>query len=64
MMKDELDRNHQTCSAANEQQKQSLTQSDLAQLSDPDKQAEYRREYLAQLRQRACPGCGESVDLF
>ncbi|MDZ4656529.1 MAG: hypothetical protein SH868_03005 [Bythopirellula sp.] len=39
-----------------------LTPDELAQLSDPDKQAYFRREYLAQLRQRACPGCGEIDD--
>lgn len=33
-------------------------------LSNADQQAEYRREYLAQLRRRACPGCGEDVEYF
>jgi hypothetical protein len=37
---------------------------DLQQLVDPDKQEEYRAAYLAQLRQRACPGCGESDVIF
>lgn len=38
--------------------------SELQQLVDPAKQDEYRAAYLAQLRQRACPGCGEDVELF
>ena len=32
-------------------------------LNDPIKQAQYRKEYLRQLRLRSCPGCGET-DLF
>lgn len=32
--------------------------------ADPEKQAEYRREYLVQLRQRVCPGCGEGVAFY
>ncbi len=64
MMKDEVDAKNQSCDAANKQHEQPLAQGDIAQLTDPVKQAEYRREYLAQLRQRSCPGCGESVDLF
>lgn len=43
---------------------QSLTAEQLAALDDAAKQDEYRREYLAQLKRRACPGCGESNDLF
>ncbi|MEX2171071.1 MAG: hypothetical protein WD851_17260 [Pirellulales bacterium] len=50
-------------SACNEDN-ESLESAELAQLTDPEKQAEYRREYLAQLKRRACPGCGESDDLF
>jgi len=40
-----------------------LTQAELSQLSDKDKQEEFRKAYLAQLRQQQCPGCGET-DLF
>lgn len=42
----------------------SLTNEQLAELSDQDKQAEYRREYLAQLQRRACPGCGETDSMY
>ena len=31
----------------------------LADLGDEETQAEYRRAYLQQLQQRACPGCGD-----
>jgi hypothetical protein len=41
-----------------------LESAESAQLVDPEKQAEYRREYLAQLKRRACPGCGEHDDFF
>lgn len=34
------------------------------ELDDADLQAEYRREYLKQLRQRACPGCGETDAIY
>lgn len=44
--------------------KTSIELDEAAQLTDPEKQAEYRREYLAQLRRRACPGCGESEEVF
>lgn len=44
--------------------KPAISPHDLEQLADPGKQAEYRRAYLAQLRQRACPGCGETDELF
>jgi hypothetical protein len=37
---------------------------ELEQLKDPAKQDEYRAAYLAQLRQRACPGCGETYESF
>jgi hypothetical protein len=37
------------------------TDKELEQLTNADKQVEYRREYLAQLRRRACPGCGEDT---
>ena len=42
----------------------SLTNEQLAELNDQEKQAEYRREYLAQLRRRACPGCGETDSVY
>ncbi len=42
----------------------SLTPEEAAQLIDPQKQELYRREYLAQLRRRACPGCGETEQNF
>lgn len=45
-------------------EKQKRTSEEAAALADPEKQAEYRREYLAQLRRRACPGCGESGEPF
>lgn len=41
-----------------------LTNEQLAELNDQKKQAEYRREYLAQLRRRACPGCGETDSVY
>lgn len=34
------------------------------QPADSDVQEEYRREYLAQLRRRACPGCGDGEPIF
>ncbi|MEZ6070930.1 MAG: hypothetical protein R3C10_11810 [Pirellulales bacterium] len=37
-----------------------LTREQLADLADPDKQAEYLRAYLEQLARQACPGCGDS----
>jgi hypothetical protein len=42
----------------------SLTNEQLAEISDQEKQAEYRREYLAQLQRRACPGCGETDSFY
>lgn len=33
-------------------------------LTDAEMQAAYRREYLRQLRQRSCPGCGEGDEVF
>jgi hypothetical protein len=33
-------------------------------LADAEMQAAYRREYLRQLRQRGCPGCGEGDEVF
>lgn len=44
--------------------KESLKSSELAELADPEKQAKYRREYLAQLKRQACPGCGENDEVF
>jgi hypothetical protein len=41
-----------------------LTAQELVDLQDSDLQAHYRREYLAQLRRRACPGCGEADEVF
>ena len=41
-----------------------LTNEQLAELHDQEKQAEYRREYLAQLQRRACPGCGETDSFY
>jgi len=49
-----------TCDEA----KYPLESAESAQLADPDKQGEYRREYLAQLKRRACPGCGEQDEVF
>ena len=40
---------------------QSLSPAEKEQLSDAETQARYRDEYLAQLRRRACPGCGEDA---
>lgn len=34
------------------------------QPADSDIQEEYRREHLAQLRRRACPGCGDGEPIF
>lgn len=36
-----------------------LTAQQLADLGDEETQAEYRRAYIQQLQQRACPGCGD-----
>lgn len=47
-------------SAANTE---ALTDKQTAELSDKEKQAEYEKAYLAQLRQLQCPGCGET-ELF
>lgn len=47
-------------SAVNQSTPPTLTTEELAQLSDPVKQEQFRREYLTQLRHRACPGCGEA----
>ena len=38
--------------------------SDAAQLADTELQEKYREEYLAQLRRRLCPGCGEDSSVF
>jgi hypothetical protein len=51
-----------TCPSAQTPEAQSLSPAEQEQLSDAATQEEYRREYLAQLRRRACPGCGESDD--
>ena len=40
---------------------ENLPSESLAQLTDAETQARYREEYLAQLRRRACPGCGEDA---
>jgi hypothetical protein len=50
------------CPSVQAPQSQSLSPAEQEQLSDAATQEEYRREYLAQLRRRACPGCGESDD--
>lgn len=42
----------------------SQTNEQMADLADLEKQAEYRREYLTQLRRRACPGCGETDSIY
>lgn len=34
------------------------------QLSDAELQERYRREYMNQLKQMSCPGCGEDFSLF
>lgn len=54
---------HAACDAASQPTASSLTSEELAQLSDPDKQEQFRREYLNQLRRLSCPGCGEG-ELF
>lgn len=36
-----------------------LSQEQLRQLADAEKQAEYLKAFIAQERRRACPGCGE-----
>jgi hypothetical protein len=38
---------------------QALTQEQLEQLSDPEKQAEFWKAFIAQERRRSCPSCGE-----
>lgn len=35
----------------------------LDALQNDDKQAEYRKAYLEQLRRMSCPGCGEDPTL-
>lgn len=52
------------CPAASQSTPPELTTDELAQLSDPVKQEQFRLEYLAQLRRRACPGCGETGEDF
>jgi hypothetical protein len=42
---------------------ETLTEAQEQALADADTQEKYRIEYLRQLRQRSCPGCGET-DLF
>ncbi len=59
MMKDPREEMHSADRPPCERDKETLDLAELAQLADPEKQAEYRREYLAQLKRRACPGCGE-----
>lgn len=59
MKEDPRDEIHSVDRSVCEREKESLESAELAQLADPEKQAEYRREYLAQLKRRACPGCGE-----
>jgi hypothetical protein len=41
-----------------------LTEAQLADLTDAPKQQTYREEYLRQLRQRSCPGCGDEGDVY
>lgn len=36
----------------------------LASTLDATLEAEYRKEYLLELRRRACPGCGEDFSHF
>lgn len=42
---------------------ENLTEAQQQALADANTQERYRVEYLRQLRQRSCPGCGET-DLF
>lgn len=41
-----------------------LTDQQLADLGNPDKQHQYREAYLQQLKRLHCPGCGDDVSLF
>jgi hypothetical protein len=41
-----------------------LTTAQHQQLTDGETQEKYRTEYIRQLRQRSCPGCGEGEQLF
>jgi hypothetical protein len=43
---------------------QGLTQEQLADLANPDRQRELRAAYLLQLKRLACPGCGEDDFIF
>lgn len=52
------------CDGDAKSEQHSLTAEQLAALDDAAKQDVYRREYFAQLKRRACPGCGESDDHF
>jgi hypothetical protein len=41
-----------------------LTGEEQKSLTDAETQEAYRLEYIRQLRQRSCPGCGEGEQLF
>ena len=43
---------------------QALSEKDLQDLADPEKQAEYRKAFAEQMRQRSCPGCGDDGTLL
>lgn len=61
------DTHHEESSAADDHQhgeaEASLSEEQLRQLADAELQARFRKEALAQLRRRQCPGCGEE-ELF
>ena len=46
--------------AASDLTGEELTDKQKSDLADEQTQEAYRRAYLAQLRARECPGCGES----
>ncbi len=43
---------------------ESLTPGQVRELSDPEKQEQYRLAYRLQQARRLCPGCGEDAVIF
>jgi hypothetical protein len=44
--------------------RETLSESQEHSLTDSETQETYRAEYVRQIQQRSCPGCGESEQLF
>src|SRR3989304_2103196 len=47
-----------------EEEPESLTSGQLRELSDPEKQEQYRLAYRLQQARRSCSGCGDDVVIF